>query len=41
MDAPDADAPLEARSPLLEDLVALCRELNRESARYVVLGWST
>ena len=38
MDPEDADAPLEARPPLLEDLVALCRDLNREGARYVVLG---
>jgi hypothetical protein len=38
MDPEDADAPLEARPPLLEDLVALCRGLNREGARYVVLG---
>ena len=38
MDPDDADAPLEARPPLLEDLVALCRGLNREGARYVVLG---
>jgi len=38
MDADDADARLEARPPFLEDLVALCRELNRENARYVVLG---
>lgn len=38
MDPQDADAPLEARPPLLEDLVALCRDLNREGARYVILG---
>lgn len=38
MDPEDADAPLEARPPLLEDLVSLCRHLNREGARYVVLG---
>ena len=38
MDPEDADAPAEARPPLLEDLVALCRDLNREGARYVVLG---
>ncbi len=38
MDPEDADAPLEARPPLLEDLVSLCRGLNREGARYVVLG---
>ncbi len=38
MDPSDADPPLEARPPLLEDLIALCRGLNREGARYVVLG---
>jgi len=38
MDPEDADAPREARPPLLEDLVALCRDLNREGALYVVLG---
>jgi hypothetical protein len=38
MDPEDADAPLEARPPLLEDLVSLCRDLNREGALYVVLG---
>jgi hypothetical protein len=38
MDPEDADPPAEARPPLLEDLVALCRDLNLEGARYVVLG---
>jgi hypothetical protein len=38
MDAEDADPPPEARPPLLEDLVSLCRNLNREGARYVVIG---
>ena len=38
MDAPDADPPLEARPPLLGDLVSLCRDLNREGACYVVIG---
>jgi hypothetical protein len=38
MDPEDADARLESRPPLLEDLVVLCRNLNREGARYVVLG---
>ena len=38
MDPEDADAPLEARPPLLEDLVSLCRDLNREGACYVVIG---
>ena len=34
----DDDSPLEARPAGLEDLVALCRSLNREGARYVVIG---
>ena len=34
----DDGAPLEARPPSLEDLVRLCRALNREQARYVVIG---
>lgn len=38
MDPEDADQAPEARPPLLEDLVALCRNLNREGARYVVIG---
>jgi len=38
MDPEDADAAPEARPPLLEDLVSLCRNLNRERARYVVIG---
>lgn len=38
MDPEDADQAPEARPPLLEDLVALCRSLNREGARYVVIG---
>jgi hypothetical protein len=33
----DADA-LEARPPTTEDLVSLCRELNRLGARYLVIG---
>ena len=33
----DGPAP-EARPPLLADLIALCRSLNREGARYVVIG---
>jgi len=40
--AVDDDHPpeegLESREPRLEDLVNLCRELNREGARYVVIG---
>lgn len=34
----DADPPLEARPAGVADLVALCRGLNREGARYVVIG---
>lgn len=29
---------LEPREPSVEDVVELCRELNRQSARYVVVG---
>jgi hypothetical protein len=29
---------LEPRGPTVEDLVALCRELNRQGAKYVVVG---
>jgi hypothetical protein len=38
MDPQDAGPAPEARPPLLEDLVSLCRGLNREAARYVVIG---
>lgn len=34
-DAPDRG---ESRAPRLEDLVELCRALNREGARYVLIG---
>lgn len=34
---PDAEE-LEPRPPGEADLVALCRELNRRGARYVVVG---
>lgn len=34
----DVDPAPEARPPLLEDIVSLCRDLNREGARYVVIG---
>jgi hypothetical protein len=34
----DDDAPLESRPPTLADLVSLCRRLNEESARYIVVG---
>jgi hypothetical protein len=33
-----ASSSPEARPPLLEDLVSLCRNLNHEGARYVVIG---
>ena len=33
----DGPAP-EARPPLFADLIALCRSLNREGARYIVIG---
>ncbi len=38
MAPPDADEAPEARPPRLTDLVALCRDLNAEGARYVVVG---
>lgn len=31
-------APLEAREPSIEDLVSLCRDLNAEGAKYLVVG---
>ncbi len=34
----DDDQTLEARAPRLSDLVALCRHLNDEGARYLVIG---
>jgi hypothetical protein len=34
----DDGPPLEARPAGVDDLVALCRSLNREGARYVVIG---
>lgn len=37
MVSPDDGAP-EARPPRLTDLVALCRRLNEEGARYIVIG---
>lgn len=32
------DGPPEARPPRLTDLVVLCRRLNEEGARYIVIG---
>jgi hypothetical protein len=34
----DDGAEPESRPPLLEDLIGICRELNRQGARYVVIG---
>jgi hypothetical protein len=34
----DDGPPLEARPAGIDDLIALCRNLNREGARYVVIG---
>jgi len=34
----DDGAGPESRPPLLEDLLKICRELNRQGARYVVIG---
>jgi hypothetical protein len=34
----DDGAPLESRPAGLHDLVALCQDLNREGAQYVVIG---
>lgn len=34
----DDDETLEARPPRLTDLISLCRDLNAEGARYVVIG---
>ena len=31
-------APQECRTPLLEDVIRLCRELNRVGARYLLIG---
>lgn len=37
VDAND-DPPLESRPPTVEDLIALCRRLNEEQAKYLVVG---
>jgi hypothetical protein len=34
----DDDSPPESRPPSVADLVALCQSLNREGARYIVIG---
>ena len=38
MASPDDDETREARAPRPSDLVALCRDLNTEGARYLVIG---
>lgn len=38
MVASDDGPGSESRPPLLEDLLTICRELNREHARYIVVG---
>ena len=38
VDPNDGAPPEESRPPQLADLVALCRSLNREAARYIVIG---
>lgn len=35
---PHDGAPAESRPPQLADLISLCRSLNREAVRYVVVG---
>ena len=35
---PNDGAPPESRPPQVADLVSLCRSLNREAARYIVIG---
>ena len=37
MDAENAKS-LESRTPTLKDLLTLCRHLNRENAKYIVVG---
>jgi hypothetical protein len=34
----DATDGVTSRAPEVEDLLALCRSLNREGARYVLIG---
>ena len=35
---PDDGAGLESRPPVLEDLLKICRALNEQGARYIVVG---
>ena len=37
MDA-ENDKPHQSRTPTLDDLLTLCRHLNRENAKYIVVG---
>lgn len=38
MDARNDDAQREPRTPKVSDLIALCRELNKHNAKYIVIG---
>lgn len=38
MNSRSENSPLESRPPTLDDLIFLCRELNHEQAKYVVVG---
>lgn len=35
---PHDGAPADSRPPQLADLISLCRSLNREAVRYVIVG---
>lgn len=37
-DGRHGEGSLEPRQPTLKDLVALCRHLNEEKARYLIIG---
>lgn len=38
MDAQNDGASFEPRTPRIDDLVSLCRELNKREAQYMVVG---
>ena len=38
MDTQDADQAPESRPPTLNDLVSLCRQLNKAGGKYVIIG---
>lgn len=38
MEAEDVNSPLEPRPPTLQDLLLLCRSLNKAGAKYIVIG---